>query len=249
MRFSVLCFCASILSGLALGLPTTRRSRTFNPTPADIKAVAHNNTPAPSSINAPRLVAPRVLDTTVSCNILVKDGSDSLGYISPIWNDYGEYGTLQPLAVNALLVQFTYDTTSPAHIELTATNGPNNTTPLVGAVLGFSTDNDDFSTQSYNYAYIAGTTHVSVGPAQDSENSYKAKTTFDGNTESAIWKYDTDTQKLSPQWINSDTSTPAIHLVYVADSNTLVITGGMGPFRETFGEYPEVTFTCVPSTA
>ncbi|KAL5633958.1 hypothetical protein ACGC1H_005970 [Rhizoctonia solani] len=56
---------------------------------------------------APRAEVSAAARTKVKCNILVKPTSGStLGYISPIFNDFGEYGPLQTSQAGALEIAF-----------------------------------------------------------------------------------------------------------------------------------------------
>ncbi|KAG8794110.1 hypothetical protein FRC12_000458 [Ceratobasidium sp. 428] len=175
---------------------------------------------------------------SVSCNLLAKDGRKDLGYISPAWNQYGQYGALQPTAMGALEVEFSYDSTSPKRLNVWTTNGPKSDFPVFGAetcsAMGFSTDGVDMNPGSMNYAYIVGT--ALAGPDSSvvpGPNSFTSRTGFDAFTQSTIWWYDPVTGAPSPQWTNSDSSTLKTHTLYAEDEQTLLITSGLTALAES----------------
>ncbi|KAG8725203.1 hypothetical protein FRC09_006037 [Ceratobasidium sp. 395] len=193
-------------------------------------------------------VLPGTDGDSVSCNLLVKDGHKDLGYISPVWNQYEEYGTLQPTATGALEVEFSYDSTSSTRLDVWTTNSPESGFPVFGAAMGFSTDSIDMNLGSMNHAYIVGTVLTQTdSPVVPGSNSFTNRTGFDAFAQSTIWQYDRETGALSPQWTNSDSSTPKMHILYAENEQTLFITGDPTAFAEAMGtSYPEVTLACVP---
>ncbi|KAJ7461212.1 hypothetical protein FB451DRAFT_490584 [Mycena latifolia] len=260
---------AALASAIATPTPT-RRSLGLNPGPEDLV-----NAPGAMPARAPQLLTnakrfalglpplkPRrrgsaaraasspLPPVTQTCNIFAKgtDGTD-YGYISPVWNGFGEYGTFQSAQAGALEVSFSSSPDSRSQLGLTATNGPSAGVPFFGAISGFASSSDDFGAGSPNYAYLGGTTQTAGGATPSSgTNSFTTATGIPENFESAIWSYDFATQALSAQWINTDGSAPATHLLYANDANqALVLTGDVQALRNNFGAlYPEVTFTCVP---
>ncbi|KAJ6611137.1 hypothetical protein B0H10DRAFT_2224358 [Mycena sp. CBHHK59/15] len=66
------------------------------------------------------------------CNILVM-GTDGTvyGYISPVWNSFGEYRAFQQ------------------DIDFTATNSPNTAFPFLGATTGFASSHNNFAPGSF----------------------------------------------------------------------------------------------------
>ncbi|KAG8795841.1 hypothetical protein FRC12_008994 [Ceratobasidium sp. 428] len=114
--------------------------------------------------------------------------------------------------------------------------------------MGFSTDGVDMSPGSVTYAYIVGTALTQPdSPAVSGPNSFTARTRFDGFTQSSIWQYDPATGALSPQWTDSDSSTPKVHMLYAENEQTLFITGDPTALAEAMGtSYSEVTLVCVP---
>ncbi|KAG8795399.1 hypothetical protein FRC12_014883 [Ceratobasidium sp. 428] len=183
---------------------------------------------------------------SVPCNLLVKDDHKDLGYIGSVWNLYGQYGTLQPDALGALEVEFSYDPTSPKRLNVWTTNGPENDLPVFGAetcsAMGFSTDGVDMNPGNMNYAYIVGT--ALAGPDSSvvsGPNSFTDRTGFDAPIQSSIWQYDPVTGALSPQWANSDSSTPETHTLYAENEQTLLITSDPTALAEAMGtSYREV---------
>ncbi|KAG9108579.1 hypothetical protein FRC07_008429 [Ceratobasidium sp. 392] len=198
---------------------------------------------------APRAQTSPTPPENQKCNILVKTGDATLGYITPSFNTFGEYGTFQPGPAGALEISFSYSPDSPSQLDFLATNGPSSTYPYMGAVMGYASDSDNFSQGSYNYAYVAGTQQTPSGsPPVVGDSSFGTATGIPGDYESAIWTYDPATQAISAQWINTDGSAPGTHLLYANDGNdAILLTGDPATLNETFGtDYPEVTFACVP---
>jgi len=201
--------------------------------------------------SAPRAATSPLPPVSAKCNIRATgtDGAD-YGFISPLWNGYGEYGQFQSSPDGALEVAFSYSPDSPSQIDFTATNGPSATYPFFGAIDGFASTDDDFSIGSYNYAYLGGTTQTPAGspPFTQGDNSFSAAYGIPENIESAVWSYDPTTQAITAQWINTDGSAPATHIIFANDYNmALALTGDVSAFQDALAvNYPEVLFTCVP---
>jgi hypothetical protein len=70
-----------------------------------------------------------------------------------------------------------------------------------------------------SYAYLAGTTQTPAGPAVAGDHSFSASTEIPEEYESAVWSYDPKTQAITSQWINTDGSAPATHIVYANDDS------------------------------
>ncbi|KAF8603692.1 hypothetical protein BDV93DRAFT_606673 [Ceratobasidium sp. AG-I] len=204
--------------------------------------------------SAPRAATSPLPPVSLKCNIRATgtDGTD-FGFISPVWNGFGEYGQFQKEQDGALELSGSYSPDSPNQLNFAATNGPSATYPWFGAIDGFASTTDDFGPGSYNYAYLGGTTQSPAGstPFADGDNSFSAATGIPETIQSAVWSYDSKTQAITAQWINTDGSAPATHIIYANDDNkALALTGDVGAFQDTFGvPYPEVTFTCVPPTS
>ncbi|KAH7338107.1 hypothetical protein B0J17DRAFT_717765 [Rhizoctonia solani] len=214
---------------------------------------------------APRAETSSSPTVNVKCNILVKSSDDStLGYISPVFNDDGEYGTPQSSQTGALEVSFSNTTTSGSIIgplDLLVTNNADtiNSFPYLSAAMGFMSDGDDLGPGNANYVVITGnsaSTGSGATPSNSTDNSYVTRTGMSANSETAIWTYNPATQDIRGLWTNTDGSSVPIKLVYYmetdntgGDGNTLIATGDVAAFREPFGctdTCPEITFTCVP---
>ncbi|KAJ7087498.1 hypothetical protein C8R44DRAFT_893200 [Mycena epipterygia] len=243
----------------------TRRTLNFNPTAEQL-----NNAPtfvtarAPQPLtNAKRLamglpplnprrrgaVAPRqspLPPASTKCNILATETDGTFaGYVSPAWNSFGEYGALQDAQDGALEVSFSYSPDSPGQLSFTATNGPDATYPFIGAIKGISSSSSDLGPGSANYAYLGGTSQTPAGsPPSAGDNAFDAATHLTEDIESAIWSYDSSTQAITAQWINTDSSAPSTHIVHT--QGVLALTGDVNAFTSTFGPTDEVIFFCVP---
>ncbi|CAE6463344.1 unnamed protein product [Rhizoctonia solani] len=207
---------------------------------------------------APRAEASPAPATNFKCNILVQTTAGStLGYISPVFNDYGEYGILQSSQAGALGVSF--PNTGP--VDFLTTNGVDaiNSFPYLSAALGFMSNGDDLGPGLTNYITItgnSGSTGSGSTPTSSTSNSYATRTGKAANSETAIWTYNPATQAIRIVWTNTDGSSVPTKLAYFidedttdGDSNTLVATGDMAAFQGSFGctdTCPEITFTCVP---
>jgi hypothetical protein len=167
------------------------------------------------------------------------DNNTVLGYVSTQWNSFGEYGETNDPS-QYLTVSFD---PSSAPFNITATNGPNASYPLVVGIQGFASTNTNLGPGSYNYAYLGGGTSTPANsPAQTQPNSFTAATGISEGIESAIWSLGSDNQ-LIPQWVNTDSSKPATYLVLV--QGVLVMTGDRTAFGNTFGTYEDVGLNLV----
>ncbi|CAE6435744.1 unnamed protein product [Rhizoctonia solani] len=222
----------------------------------------HVGTPVEFAPRAQTSSSPAV---TVKCNILVKtSGGSSLGYISPVFNDYGEYGTPQSRQTGALEVSFPNTATSGSAagpLDLLATNNADtiNSFPYLSAAIGFMSDGDDLGPGNANYVVItgnSGSTGSGSTPSSSTGNSYVTRTGMSANSETTVWTYDPATQDIRVVWTNTDGSSVPTNLIYFVDTdpsdgdaNTLVAAGDVAAFRGLFGctdTCPEVTLTCVP---
>ncbi|KAJ7328077.1 hypothetical protein DFH08DRAFT_1084649 [Mycena albidolilacea] len=204
--------------------------------------------PRRTRVRAPRAQPSAVAPTQTSCNIAVMSSNGTFGFINATWNGFGEYGLFQAEQAGSLEVTISSSGTTASELDLTATNSPDGTYPYFGALLGLASTSSDFGPASY--AYLGGITQTPAGspPLSTGDSSFTAATGTSAVIESAIWRYDPATQSISAQWINTDGSAPATHIVYVGDSNqALIITGSVESVQNVFGSpYPEVTFMCVP---
>ncbi|KAG9108580.1 hypothetical protein FRC07_008430 [Ceratobasidium sp. 392] len=185
------------------------------------------------------------------CNIFTTYANGTaVGFLSREWNVFGEYFTFVPAqGPGALLVRFTYSPDSPSQLDFTAVNAPNTTYPFFGGIVGFASDSDNFSPDSFNYAYLGGTTQTPPGspavpPEGGSANSFSDVTGIPVSVKSSLWTYDPATQAITPQWINTDGSAPATFIEFV--QGVIILTGGPGPVADTFGTADELKFFCAP---
>ncbi|KAI0668055.1 hypothetical protein C8Q78DRAFT_269612 [Trametes maxima] len=215
---------------LARGLPP--RSPRFN---SRRRALAARQSPTPCAL------------TQATGTIQVNGAGDAGSYVAGA-NAFGEY-TLANDAAAALEVVLLRcnSNTEPFDIR-SGTNGIA-AYPFVGAVSGFANTDDNLGPGSFNYAYIAGTSQVTPGPAQPAPNAFSAATGSgtQNDAESAIWTLGPD-NALTPTWTNADGAAAAAAgatLLYVASADAFALTGDVGAFEANFGSATPVTFTFV----
>jgi len=199
---------------------------------------------------AARALTSQVPPVTAQCNILATDSNGNvIGFISPSWNGFGEYGTFQGSSAGALVLSFSYIPGSSSNLDCTAVNSPSGAYPFFGAIDGFGSDTDDLAPGNPNYVYIGGTTQTPAGSTPASGgNSFAAATGYDESVESAIWSYDPVSQAITANWVNTDGSTVPTTIIYAdGDENALALTCDYGAFSSVYGAFPAVTFACVPA--
>ncbi|EPS98707.1 hypothetical protein FOMPIDRAFT_1165103 [Fomitopsis schrenkii] len=206
-------------------------------------------TATPSSGSAG--TAPTATCTAHIGSLNITGGSYTGSYVAAQANIYGEYGYTTSDA-DALQAQYTL-------CDGDAANGPLNirtlngltTYPYFGAVVGFASTSDDFSEDSYTYAYIAGTTESDPGATpQSGLNAFTAATGTPRDFESAVWVFDAATTgAVSAQWINPDGSKPKTHLMYVPSSGAFAIASNVPAFEANFKNVTEVSFTFAEASA
>ncbi|KAF8747005.1 hypothetical protein RHS02_00630, partial [Rhizoctonia solani] len=179
--------------------------------------------------------AARAEAKSTTCKLQVLQSSTSRGYISSKRNGSGEYGILTNSSTEAIEVTFTPKNTS-TQMDLSVT-GANVNTPALGGIVGFFNEGDDLKAGSYHYAYIGLTSRTPSGAVpQTGVNSFDQVQNYNRKIESAIWSFNSSTKSVTPQWVNTDRSTPQNILLYVDKQNVLIITGDKGKFGETFKE-------------
>lgn len=204
--------------------------------------------------SAPRSEASPSLPVQQKCNMLAKAGSGTIGYLSRQLNIFGEYGTFQPNQDGALEISFTYTPGSAAPLDMRPDNGVTQAFPYVGGVISAPSDlgSNNFGPGTDHYAYIAATKQTPSGsPPVSGDNSYATATGTPSSYESRIWLFDPVTNAIRVQWVNDDGTTPTTYMLYANDgSDALIITGDPDTLNRNFEtNYPQVTFTCVPSAA
>ncbi|QRV93368.1 hypothetical protein RhiJN_21386 [Ceratobasidium sp. AG-Ba] len=200
--------------------------------------------------SAPRAETSPIPPTTTNCVILATyTNGTQYGYVVPKFNAFGEYYQFQPTPDGALSVSFPFSPDSPSELSLTVTNYKDTETwPFFGGIAGYASSNDNFGRESYNYAYLGGTTSTEAGsPAKQGPNSFTAASGINKDIETAIWSYDPATTNLTPQWINQDGTAPATTVAYV--QGVLTITGDTNALATTFGSVTPLNLKCVsPAT-
>ncbi|KAJ7455511.1 hypothetical protein FB451DRAFT_1373202, partial [Mycena latifolia] len=139
------------------------------------------------------------------CNVFAKDidGND-FGYFSPSWTNYGAYSQL----------------------NFKALNGPGESWAAFGAISGDRSGGwPDLYSNSASYLCLGGTfqqpagTPVFTPPAEGLPNSYNG--VMNPNAyESAVWDYAPSKGAITVQWINTDGSKPATHVVRVVQTDS-----------------------------
>ncbi len=168
------------------------------------------------------------------------DSQADIGFVSKTWNDFGEF-VVTTTPSDYLSVSLNPGTQQ----NVTALNGQNASFPLVGGIVGFANNSDNLGSGSFNYAYLGGTTATAPGATpQTGANAFTSATGIPERIESAIWTIN-DANQLKPQWINTDSSKPATHLMDI--TGILVVTGDTTAFRNTFGPASNVALTFVPT--
>ncbi|KAL7408891.1 hypothetical protein BDY24DRAFT_437249 [Mrakia frigida] len=161
-----------------------------------------------------------------------------LGFISAAVNPYGEYFSFTSNINDALRLSFAPST--PAGCEtgaLTVLNGPYSSSyPYFALVAGFANTNNDLTSGSYNYAYLAG--------ASATTNSFNAVTGLNQMAQySSAWSLAPGTFELVANWENSNGIVQP-SLVQLGD--TLTVTGDVQALTSRFGAGTEVFYTFVP---
>ncbi|EIN08593.1 hypothetical protein PUNSTDRAFT_144117 [Punctularia strigosozonata HHB-11173 SS5] len=200
----------------------------------------HRRSPSPS-YQAKRATASSVAYTGVVRVVEPNNNNAVRGYLAATPTSFGEYGGTTTDISSALTITFTTsDPSSPFDISISGTY------PDLGFTTGFANTDFNFGPGAYNYAYLTG---VSGSPAGSSAtiqpNSYSAVAGITEGTESAVWTWDSASGALTPRWVNTDGSTPAVTLLYVPSANAVAITGDPAAFNANFGTSTVVAFEFV----
>ncbi|KAF7316168.1 hypothetical protein MIND_00135000 [Mycena indigotica] len=162
---------------------------------------------------------------------------------------YAAYGlfNVDPNPANAIIFEIQLDPTmqngSKLNIKATTTSYAA-TYPFMGGIVGAASSSNDFASGSPNYAYIQGTSQTPTGSGPQSvPNSFPGSPSF---AESSIWSYDRVSTRVSPQWINTDGTSPATFPIYLPDYQAIAITGDVAEFTNQFGTATRISFTYLP---
>ncbi|KAF8896073.1 hypothetical protein BD779DRAFT_1667936 [Infundibulicybe gibba] len=198
------------------------------------------------SLNPPRRrssPAARSVPSGTVCNLHgyleVREGSNVLGFLAKVWNNFGEYGAITGDASNRLKV--TIDTCGD-RINILAEL----CLPLCWWHHWFSSSSSDLSSGSFNYGYIGGTTQTpALSPPVSGPNSFTAATKIPKTFESAIYRYNAATKEITPQWINTDSAQPATY--FGISQDVLVFVGDKTAFTNALGPTKWISVFFVPA--
>ncbi|KAG9118920.1 hypothetical protein FRC07_006309 [Ceratobasidium sp. 392] len=193
---------------------------------------------------APRSQVSAQPPVDLKCNVLVTAFGHSYGYLSPAFNDFGEYGLFQSNTTEALVLSFSYSRASPKQLDAVVTNGPAATTyPYFGAAVGFASRDSSLGPGDSDYLFVVGTSQTPPGSLPvEGNNTFSVATDVPAAYQSAIWSLDLETLYITAEWVNSDGSVPTTSFVYADDENhALLITGDAEALRNDFNvSYPDV---------
>jgi hypothetical protein len=127
--------------------------------------------------------------------------SADLGYLSNVFNSFGEY-SLTTNVSQRLAVPFTVTGSGP--FSITATNGTSPSHPFVGGITGFSSTSSDLGSGSFNYSYLGGTDFTPAGsPPFSGGNTFTEATGMFEYIEASIWSI-SGGNPLAPQWVTTN---------------------------------------------
>ncbi|KAG8912892.1 hypothetical protein FRC01_004842 [Tulasnella sp. 417] len=174
-----------------------------------------------------------------------EDGSGTLGYLSKYSMNsvYNRYQSID----NAAVVTFKFDdtqTSGPAS-ELTS-DWDVPAFPILGLVQGRDNTNSDIAPGSYQYLYITGTNPTSPDATPDVVgNAYNSATGASRTSESEVWHFDSVTNEITLQWVNTDGSKPPTYLF----TQSMALYAGSDPAKFN-AKYPSpvtlLKFTFIP---
>ncbi|KAF5328324.1 hypothetical protein D9619_013352 [Psilocybe cf. subviscida] len=165
-------------------------------------------------------------------------GDTLLGYFTRAYNNFGEHGLTDPSkpvdGALKVVLPCASERNSPFNIE--AEDPVQGSYPFVGMMKGWANDNPNLGPGSFNYVFFGG---VQQSPSHstpvDQSNTFTAATGIAESTESAVWHYDDVSGKLTPQWINTDDSIPAVYYGIYLPDHAVFATGDKTKFSDTFG--------------
>ncbi|KZV96880.1 hypothetical protein EXIGLDRAFT_833298 [Exidia glandulosa HHB12029] len=115
--------------------------------------------------------------------------------------------------------------------SLTITN-PEDGFVNLGFVTGPASAGAKLAPRSANYAVLSGTDETRGGdPPAAADAAYGS-----GSVESAVWTYESQSQTLTPKWVNPDGSLAITKLVYLPRQDALLVTGDEQELGDTFGD-------------
>lgn len=202
----------------------------------------------PTRRTDPSAVPQPVSSTTTNTGVIQIRNANTgsvLGYISTTSSN--SIMALQSTSDGALTVSFDADSTGTSTQLNLGMENSGSGYPYLGLVQAIADPDSVFSPTSSNFGFIVGTVQTAPGAVPANiDNSYSAHYGKQRTGESAVWVFDSDTDTLTPQWINPDKSTPSLG-TYVLD-NELVFAGNLATAQAGFGQgIVPITFVLVPS--
>ncbi|KAF8910718.1 hypothetical protein CPB85DRAFT_1435187 [Mucidula mucida] len=179
----------------------------------------------PTRMGSARRSTPSGSASFTGIKVTRADNGGFVGFVKKVFinnSSSKRYGVTTNTA-NALQVTPFMNQNSYTTIDLQEPNPTDSSHPLLGAVVAGSSTNDNLSSGSANYCQLTGTSHTAANaPASAAGNSFSSS-----KSESMIWTYSTSTQKITAQWVNTDSSKPATFLYYLPSSDSLLLVGDL----------------------
>jgi hypothetical protein len=203
-----------------------RFARGLPPKPPHRRSAARRHAAAPVPSGTP--------SQTLKGHIQVNraDNGETLGYVSA--STIGKYGYRYQPIESALVVSVSLPVgaTTGTELELKVENSDIEKFEYWGAIQGRDNLSSDFSKGSYQYAYLSSTNPTDpLSAPQTVGNAYSTVSGLSRTSESAIWTLDAS-GALTPKWINSDNSAPAVDIF--TQSTALYIGGDSGSFTARY---------------
>ncbi|KAJ7601634.1 hypothetical protein DFH06DRAFT_1153736 [Mycena polygramma] len=245
MKFSLIlaALAAPLLTAATDAAVTQRAPLGLNPTNITLHPIVDDGIPPPTNaerlrrglpLKAPRLPtrvggARRADASPITYSGKIRVTTDSgtiLGFIAGKLDQYGS--TDMPAAGG------------PQDVS-TGSTGPSKSLQYFAGVEGYFSLSDDLATNSPNYLVLAASTHTPAGSSVRYIPNSSAIATGQSQSpgESVVWSYNPATGALTPQWINTDGSSPT------TNNGVFSFTGSPDVFRANYGPADLVTFTLV----
>ncbi|KAF8910728.1 hypothetical protein CPB85DRAFT_1435195 [Mucidula mucida] len=198
---------------------------------------------SPTRMGSARRATPSGSASFTGIKVTRADNGGFVGFVKKVFINnssskrYGvTTGAGSALQVTPVMNQNSYTT-----IDLQEPYPTDSSHPLLGAVVAGSSTNDNLSSGSANYCQLTGTSHTAANaPPSAAGNSFSSS-----KSESMIWTYSTSTQKITAQWVNTDSSKPATFLYYLPSSDSLLLVGDPTAINSVAPGGYQVEFTLV----
>ncbi|WVW86736.1 hypothetical protein I302_108790 [Kwoniella bestiolae CBS 10118] len=162
---------------------------------------------------------------------------ESLGYISKTLNDDGGYDITTD-ASEAVTLLFSQNGDDPFTFTISSDDRQGGY-PYLGAVFNDQTSN--LGSGASAFALLSGISREISGPAQADEEGLENTRGLYNGQETAIFLYNSETQEITGQWINTDGSKPITMLFLASSSNYgfgLISPADYSAFVDGFGVNP-----------